>query len=150
MGEAPRLYGPENEITQFLMGNDSSGPAKGVEEAFTHFFENGAQDLLFAEGTFYRHHFDTEVVPETANAVFKDDWTGSFLGGYDVQIRTLEQLPQNAYLVEISVLNNTGWDSATRIPFSDRAMRPDVPRIDPGPGGTMRQFYTWTGVISNE
>lgn len=138
-GGEEQAFGPESEITRFLMAD------KGVREARRAFVRRGGVNMLGDSA--YRYVFDTEFFPETARMLFADQWSGSFLGGYVVEMRNLDQAPGAERQVEITVTNNTGWASACRIPFTSRSTRADEARAVPGPGGTMVQRFRWRETI---
>jgi len=77
----------------------------------------------------------------------KDDWSGSFLGGYYAEFRNQKGYEGPGQLVEVRVINDTGWASGTHIPFTSITIRDNEPRYLPGPGGTLWQYYTWLEMI---
>jgi len=139
LGEEPREYGLESEITQFLITD------RGVQAAREEYVQGGGEDLTGED--IYEYKFDWEYFTETPQAMFEDEWSGSFLGGYWVEIKNLEWLEDDNNLVEITVMNDTGWASGSRIPFTDWYFWDDEPRGAPGPGGTLWQYYRWTEII---
>ncbi len=50
-------------------------------------------------------------------------------------------------MVDVTVLNDTGWASGTRIPFTAHVLGENEPRWFPGPGGTLWQRNTWMELI---
>jgi len=84
---------------------------------------------------------------ESYKALRHDEWSGSFLGGFHVEFRNLEQLEKGGSLVEITIINDMGWKSGTRIPFTRISYRENEDRSAVGPGGTLWQFYIWKEVI---
>ncbi|MFZ5919072.1 MAG: FtsK/SpoIIIE domain-containing protein [Chloroflexota bacterium] len=140
-GDEIRILGDESEITQHLIRDE------GVQEARAAFKEGGGKDMVGIDKDAYEHKFDSEFFIETPKAVFNDDWSGSFLGGYYVEFRNQEGYDGPGRLVEVRVINDTGWQSGTRIPFTSHSTRENEPRFSPGPGGTLWQYYTWMEVI---
>ena len=140
-GDARREIGDESEITQHLKRDE------GVQEAREVFVEGGGKDMVGIGRDAYEHHFDSEFFVEMPKAVFSDDWSGSFLGGYHVEFRNQEGYDGSGQLVKITVINDTGWASGTHIPRTDITLRANEPRYFPGPGGTLWQYYTWREVI---
>jgi len=136
-GEAPRVIGPESEITQFLKTD------KGVEQARQEFIKRGGTDMVGADQYDYKFGL-ADYGRETIRAVRADEWSGSFLGGYQVEIAKNE-----GNICRFTVINETGWASGTRLPEAERivghrvSIRPNVDRLAPGPGGTLWQYYQW-------
>lgn len=99
---------------------------------------------LYREGVStdtYVYHFGIpDAVREFGDVASKGDWSTSFLGGYDVTITDVFE--NDAYnIVDFRVENITGWNSATRIwgfSFKQDEFRPEF-----GPGGTLKQIYSW-------
>ena len=132
----PRVFGPESEITQFLI------TSRGVQEARERFLEGGRQDLT------YHHEFPVdEFLVESAKAFFQDDWSGLFLGSFDVEISNIDDYEGPGQKVLIRVINDTGWASATKIPFLGITLRPNEDVGVYGPGGTLWQWYIWEEII---
>ena len=75
----------------------------------------------------YVHEFDFEFFVETPKALRSDDWSDRF-GGYYVEIVNQTGYEGAGELVEITVINDTGWASATRIPFTDVSILANIPR----------------------
>jgi len=141
-GEPVRTYGPESEITQFLMTD------KGVNDARQEFREGGCKDMV--ENKRHEYKFSLfEYATQLYEVASTRDWSGSFLGGYEVQI---ENLGNNE--AKITVINYTGWSSATHVPETpfgpDWWWINDEDRDAPGPGGTLIQYYQWTEEINYE
>lgn len=131
LGDHTREYGDGHEITEFLRHD------RGVCQARQVFLRNGRVDMV---GNNAHHYiFDPYFIRETWRALFRDEWSGSFLGGYRVEIRNLDE----PGWVQIAVFNNTGWASGCRYPFSSKSYRQDQPRQAPGPGGTLGQCFSW-------
>jgi RHS repeat-associated protein len=143
-GEAPRDIGSDSEITQFLI------TSRGVQEAREQFAKGGGQDMTLAAKNAAHHEFTWEAVPELYKALRYDDWCGSFLGSFDVEFENLQGYDGPGKLVAVRVINDTGWQSATKIPFTQRTTRQNVDRSDPGPGGTLLQYYRWWEIIDVE
>jgi len=95
----------------------------------------------------YEYKFDTEFFGEAAKLLV-DDWSGSSLGGYYVEFRNQTGYEGPGNLAEVTVINDTGWASATHIPFTGITIRENVSRGFPGPGGTLWQYYKWTELIN--
>jgi RHS repeat-associated protein len=143
-GEAPRDIGSQSEVTQFLI------TSQGMQDARQKFIEGSGQDMIGVGAEAHHHEFTWEAVPELYKGVFKDDWSGSFLGSFDVEFRNLQSYEGRGKLVEVTVVNDTGWQSATKIPFTKITIRQNVDRSEPGPGGTLWQYYRWQEVIYAE
>jgi RHS repeat-associated protein len=130
-GSERRSFSEGSEVTQFLQTD------RGVEAARAAFMSSGYQDAT-ADHPF-RYNFGlSEFLTEAAQAAFKDEWSGSFLGGYDVLITKV-----GPNKVQVVVVNDTGWRSATRIPFTPVSLRRNEERKKGGPGGTLWQYYIW-------
>jgi len=69
------------------------------------------------------------------------------LGSFDVEFRNLQSYEEGGKVVEVTVVNDTGWQSATKIPLTQKTIRKNVDRSEPGPGGTLWQYYRWQEVI---
>ncbi len=141
LGAERRAFGPTHKITQTLMYDE------GVGQARMAFLAGGRQDLTDASDNVYHYKFGLyEALRELEQDVFTEyNWSTSFLGGYDVEIRTLAVLQQGT-LVQFTVYNETGWESATRLGDNGSA-KADAERSEPGPGGTLYQTYTWQELI---
>jgi len=133
-GPDTRIFGPEDGITQHLMSD------KGVNQAREKFVQGGGEDMTGRNP--FHYSFDVGYFTETPKAFLRDDFSGSFLGSYDVSIVNVGA--KNDCQVHVTVENDTGWASATRIPFTPIHYLDNVPRSDPGPGGTLWQYYEWT------
>ena len=140
-GEAPRTFGTESEITQHLITD------VGVQEARSAFKEGGGKDMVGIGHDAHEYKFDTEFFGEARKAILDDDWSGSFLGGYHVEFKNLDGYEGSGNLVEVTVINDTGWASGTHVPFTSYTLRDNEARSYPGPGGTLWQYYVWTEVI---
>ena len=122
----------------------------GVVEARRAWILGGRRDMLRKNYNAYNHVFDVEFFPETYKMIAHGDWSGSFLGGYQVEFRTIEDRADST-LVEITVYNRTGWGSGSRIPFSGESRRPDEQRGafgSSGYGGNLDQWYKWVEIIN--
>lgn len=144
-GEAPREIGGDSEITQFLI------TSQGMQEARQKFIQNGEEDMVGLGDGAYRHEFTPgEFFSELGKGIVKDDWSGSFLGSFDVEIENLEGYDGPGKLVRVTVSNDTGWASATKIPILKTTLRKNEDRSQSGPGGTLWQFYRWWEVVDAE
>ena len=143
-GEAPRNIGSESEITQFLI------TSKGIQQAREQFVKGGGENMTLAAENAAHHEFTWEAIPELYKAIRHDDWAGSFLGSFDVEFRNVQGYEGPGKLVQIRVVNDTGWQSATKIPFTKTTIRKNVDRSEPGLGGTLWQFYKWKEIIDVE
>jgi len=140
LGEESRVLGPDSKITQALMRDE------GVSQARQAYMQGGNQDI--SGDAPYRYVFGLRDAAREFTDVFKRwDWSTSFLGGYDVEIKTVGYEGQHR-VAEFSVTNETGWQSATRVwGFS---FKQNERRIDPGPGGTLYQTYRWRETIPRQ
>ncbi len=135
-GEQSRTYGPDFSVTKALIHDE------GVEQARQKYINGGRQDLRQSDGTWHRYSFGLlaagrELVGDT---LAKGDWSTSFLGGYEVEVLTIETTDTDS-LVEFRVHNQTSWSSATRV-WSFR-FKENEERWLPGPGGNLDQVYIW-------
>ena len=140
-GNDLRIITGDSEIIQYLV------TSKALQEARKEFRERGGKDMIGIGKGAYEYKFDVEYFTETPKAIFHDDWSSSFLGGFHVEFRNQERLKDGGRVVEITVINDTGWASGTRIPFTHKHVRDNEPRFLPGPGGTLWQHYTWREVF---
>lgn len=138
-GEKYREFGIESEITQALILDEGVGMAR------KEYINNGIVSMVGSEDR-YRYHFGLlDAVREFGDVVREGDWSTSFLGGYYVEIENINET--EAYnLVEFRVLNETSWESATRV--WNYFFKQSEFRSEPGPGGTMKQVYIWHERIS--
>jgi hypothetical protein len=83
-------------------------------------------------------------------AISADDWSGAMIGSFDVEFRNISGYEGPGRMVEVRVVNDTGWASATKIPIVKTTIRQNVDRTEPGPGGTLWQRYRWWEVINVE
>ncbi len=146
LGGQSRIYGPDHKITQALMHDE------GVEEARQYFVSHGRQDML-KPNTWHDYKFGVEDAAREYlwDVYLWQDWSTSFLGGYQVEVINLEwmivdwdelnSLCNDGSLVEIRVHNTTGWASATRV--FDQSYKQDEQRKEFGPGGNLDQTYIW-------
>ncbi|MCS6845236.1 MAG: hypothetical protein NZ528_13090, partial [Caldilineales bacterium] len=132
-GEEVRVFGPESQTTQALIRDE------GVAQARQVYMQGGNRDMI--GGNRYEYRFGLrDAAREFRDVIERGDWSTSFLGGYDVQIKTIGVETRHT-IAEITVTNRTGWQSATRVwSFS---FKQNEPRSEPGPGGTMIQHYRW-------
>jgi RHS repeat-associated protein len=132
-GEEYREFGLDSQITQALVRDE------GVAQARQIYMQGGNRDMIGQNSHEYRFGL-SDAVREFQDVVKSGDWSTSFLGGYEVQIKT--ESVENRYTVaEFTVTNRTGWQSATRV--WGVSFKQDELRSDPGPGGTMTQRYQW-------
>jgi RHS repeat-associated protein len=129
-GSADRELGPDSQITQALIRDE------GVAQARQVYMQGGNRDARP-----YRYTFGlSDAAREFRDVIERGDWSTSFLGGYEVQIKTVGVETRHT-VAEFTVINRTGWESATRV--WGISFKQDEPRRDPGPGGTMTQRYQW-------
>jgi|GEM_PF-3893313 len=129
-GEEPRTFGPESQITQALIRDE------GVAQARQVYMQGGNRDTRP-----HRYNFDlSDAAREFRDVIERGDWSTSFLGGYEVQIKTVSVETRHT-VAEFTVINQTGWQSATRV--WGISFKQNEDRRDPGPGGTMTQTYRW-------
>jgi RHS repeat-associated protein len=132
-GSPDRELGLNSQITQALVRDE------GVAQARQIYMQGGNRDMIGQNSHEYRFGL-SDAVREFQDVVKSGDWSTSFLGGYEVQIKT--ESVENRYTVaEFTVTNRTGWQSATRV--WGISFKQDELRSDPGPGGTMTQRYQW-------
>ena len=124
---------------------------EGVEEARQYFVSHGRQDML-KPNTWHDYKFGVEDAAREYlwDVYLWQDWSTSFLGGYQVEVINLEwmivdwdelnSLCNDGSLVEIRVHNTTGWASATRV--FDQSYKQDEQRKEFGPGGNLCLLYT--------
>ena len=135
LGDEPERdfqYG-DTEIIDALIRDE------GVEEAREKFVDNGRRDMVGDD--YHRYDFGLwNMIRELGDVLKNDDWSTSFLGGYEVEIANVSET--DAYnVVEFNVTNITGWASATRVwGFSFKA---NEERSESGPGGNLKQVYRW-------
>jgi RHS repeat-associated protein len=117
LGAKLRKYGPEYEITQWLSGAGPYGvPAEGVQEATQQYWARNGQDVK-GESAYSYPFGASDFLEELDKALNNGEWSGSFLGSYRVEIKTINRIATDVSLVEYTVYNKTGWESGTRYPF---------------------------------
>jgi RHS repeat-associated protein len=132
-GSADRELGPDSQITQALIRDE------GVAQARQVYMQGGNRDMVGQNSHEYQFGL-RDAAREFQDVVKRGDWSTSFLGGYDIQIKTVSVEVRHT-ITEFTVTNETGWQSATRV--WGISFKQNEPRSDPGPGGTVTQRYQW-------
>jgi RHS repeat-associated protein len=132
-GSPDRELGLDSQITQALIRDE------GVAQARQVYMQGGNRDMVGQNSHEYRFGL-RDAAREFQDVIKRGDWSTSFLGGYDIQIKTVSVEVRHT-ITEFTVTNETGWQSATRV--WGISFKQNEPRSDPGPGGTVTQRYQW-------
>lgn len=86
-----------------------------------------------------------EVVQDLYQGVANDNWTFAFTGSFQTTFDYVGQTQDGGYIVDITVMNETGWQSATNLKLFYVIKNQEFDHQ--GYGGTLTQYYRWREVI---
>lgn len=123
-----------------------------MQEARQKFIEGGGQDMGSDGDEKAAHHEYTvgEYFSDLGKAFAADDWSAAMIGSFDIEFKNVPGYSGPGRMVDVTVVNDTGWASATKIPILKVTIFQNVDRDRPGPGGTLWQRYRWREVIDAE
>lgn len=122
-----------------------------MQEARQAFIKGGGEDKIGLGVGAIRHEYTVgEYVGDLVKAARDNDWSGAMVGSFDVEFSNVPGYDGPGKMVDVTVINDTGWASATKDPVSKTTLRQNVGRDQPGLGGTLWQYYHWREVINAE